>query len=102
MFAASGVLTDARQLNPIGSLDELLADARRFFGRLEHHPTGRQGPTLRITRAPEVLASVTDAVERWRQEHGEEDALVLAQALIQPVRLFEAETAVDGDLGFIL
>ncbi len=102
MFAVSALRAAATPLDARPTLDELLSDPRRHFGRREHRPSGRQGPTLKITRAQAVLGSVTDGVRRWRAGLGDIHALALGLTLERPAFVFEATASRDGHKRFLL
>ena len=102
MFALAGILEAVRPLESGPTLDDLVADVRHWFGGLSHHLTLLQGPSLRITRSPTVLASVTHALDAWRSERGDDEAVLLARTLREPIRVFRARAAGPGHHGFVL
>jgi hypothetical protein len=102
MFAISGLQAAVRELREGPSLTDLLSSGKQSFGRSAHHPTGRQGPALRITRADSVIAPLLSDIERWRGDHGDDRTWALARTVIEPALVLQGVSQNDGEARFIL
>lgn len=102
MFALRGIREDALALPVPPSIEDLINDPKGHFGGLEHRLSGLEGSSLKITRAPAVLASITRQITAWRNERGDDQAFLLARTLKHPVRLYQAAEAGPRRARFIL